>query len=152
MTKPIFPSTNFFAHGKKVRGWLGMMCLGDGLGRSMDCPPWHGTHDKSHVTLATLCSYPTPNNLAVISTFLTIRAMRHVAQELINFVVLGCVLDAEIMTRNILSVALHNVWWWIIPFSKFILLLSGSWQLKVIFVNLEKHSFAAARYTVESDR
>ena len=29
---PRFPSTTFFAEGKKVKGWLGMMCFGAGIG------------------------------------------------------------------------------------------------------------------------
>ena len=69
----------FFSEGKKVKGWLGMMCLGDGVGRCIDFSsvhpsvhPWHVMGFKSHVYLATLCSYPTQKNCALIYKFLSI--------------------------------------------------------------------------------
>ena len=58
-----FPSTTFFAEGKKRKGWLGMMCLGMGYVGSWIFRPsirlCHGALYKSHVCLATLYSYLT---------------------------------------------------------------------------------------------
>ena len=33
-----FPYTTSLLKAKKLKGWLGMMCLGDGIVRSMDFP------------------------------------------------------------------------------------------------------------------
>ena len=80
-----FPSTDFLPKAKTKR-----MVRNDvfgGLGRwvhGFSVSPWHGGRYKSNVTLAKLCSYPTRNDIALISTFLTIRAMQRAAQELIN--------------------------------------------------------------------
>ena len=59
-----------------------MMCLGDGIDRSMNFPSVRdAARYQSHVTLGTLHSHPTRKNRAVISTFLPIEAMRRAAQK-----------------------------------------------------------------------
>ena len=120
-----------------VWGWGRLV---DGFSVPPSVRPWHGTHFISHVTLATWCSYPTRNNLALIFIFLRVRAWRCAAQNSINFSFLCRMLGAEIKIWNGLSVGLHNGWS-LVFFFKFIdnLFLSESWQLKEILVTLKKH-------------
>ena len=93
-----------FCCRQKVKGLMFRNdAFGDGVGRFMDFPsvrPWRGARYNSHVTLATLCSYPTQNNIALISILLSTSAMWRAAQKWINFVVLSSVLGAEMMIWN----------------------------------------------------
>ena len=47
----IFPVHFFSAQGEKVKGWLGMMSLGNGVGRSI-CPSIHDTVRATNRTCA----------------------------------------------------------------------------------------------------
>ena len=76
-----------------------MMCLGDGVGRSMDfptvCDTVHATNHTwswQHYTVI-----QREKNLALISTILTTKKMQHANQKLINLVELSHVLGAVIM-------------------------------------------------------
>ena len=99
----------FFTEGKKAKGWLGMMCLGDWVGRAINFTSVHPcVRDRRQITraLSNIVKLSNAKNHALNSTFPTIKTTRRSAQKLIKLIDLGRVIGA--LMWNTFTVALHN--------------------------------------------